>query len=105
VLQIEVHAEGGREQIQPALLGARKTGPSHLLGTGNRIRLRNLKLSFNGCALKQNFTMMKRSIVIRGKLQLGPRSVKPKKWHGLRSTKWKQMNESGRLKLGPSVKL
>jgi hypothetical protein len=40
-----------------------------------------------------------------GKLQLGLRSVKPKKRHGLWNAKWKQMNESGRLKLGPSVKL
>jgi hypothetical protein len=52
-----------------------------------------LKLRFNKCALKQNFTMKKRTVIIIGKLQLGLRSVKPKKQLRPRSV-------SGRLQLG-----
>jgi hypothetical protein len=53
----------------------------------DRIRLLNLKLSFNKCVLKQNFPMMKRSVIIGGKLQLRLRKVKPKKQHGLKECK------------------
>jgi hypothetical protein len=102
VLQIEVHAKGGRKQIKRE---QEKEAYLILWEQKRQERLLNLKLSFNGCALKQNFAVMKRSIIIIGKLQLGLRSIKPKKPHGLRSAKWKQMSKSRRLKLGPSMKL